>query len=169
VIATRERCAHAGAIVAPTESSSSSPAAPDRFATHASVLPPIGDQATRLLNILAGLPAEDRALFEPWLPAWLRRRRDLDARNAALRALAAGHLDSTGWRIALRLHRELTRYVDRGGFGRDRHRGQSPDDPRRAMMFRAVQLHRGGKAPSRNTIWLALAGRRGPAQKLLRE
>jgi len=119
---------------------------------------PISDLAFRE-NLLALLPPEGRALFEPLvLPGWLRRRRNLAERDAALRALAADHIDSTSWRIARRLNIELARYFTRGSWQYDRDRGP-PADPRHAAMHRALQLHGGNKLPSRSTIQRALASR----------
>jgi len=104
----------------------------------------ISDQA-RIDSILARLPAEDRALLEPrLLPAWRLRRRRLDERDAEIRALAANYPDSTGWRVARRLHREFARYVGRGSWRFDCGRGP-PADPRGARLYRVVRLS-GNKA-----------------------
>jgi hypothetical protein len=145
---TREHYAAPESAAASAMPTSSSPAAP------------ISDLARRE-NILARLPAEDRAVFEPLvLPPWRLRQRRLDERDFALRPLAPAHIgDGKSWPIARRVYSELARYVDRGGFGRDRQRDRPPDDPRRALMFRAVWLHGRDKAPSRTTTWRALAGR----------
>jgi hypothetical protein len=145
---TRERDAAPEPVAASAMPTSSSPAAPS-------------SDLARILNILAHLPAEDRAVLEPRvLPPWRLRRRRLDERDAVLRALAPAHIgDGESWPIARRVYGELARYVALGGFGRDRQRGRPPDDPHRALMFRAVRLHGRAKAPSRTTTWRALAGR----------
>ena len=127
-------------------------------------LAPLSDVA-RIEGILARLSAEDRALLEPRaLPRSRLRCLQLNERDAAVRALAVDHPDSTSWRVAKRIARELARYVECGPWRFDRDRGPPADDPRRAAMFRAVQLS-GDKAPSRDTIWRALAGWRAQRKK----
>lgn len=122
---------------------------------------PIGDLAL-IETMLAGVPAGQRAqaerLLDAGLPAWARRQRRLDKRDAALRDLAPRHLDAKSWRIARRIADELAIYVERGSWRFDRDRGP-PAHPRGAIMYRAVLLHGRRRAPSRTTIWRALAGR----------
>jgi hypothetical protein len=146
---TRERYAAPESAASSAMPTSSSPAAP------------ISDLARRQ-NILARLPAEDRAFLEELiLPRWRLRQRRLDERDAALRALAVDQADRTGWRVARRISKKLAIYVNRGSWRFDR---EPPANPRRAAMFRAVRL-KGGKVPSRTTIWRALAGRPSPSPK----
>ena len=134
-------------------------------------LAPVGI-VERIETILARLPsdllpAEDRAFLEQRaLPLSELRRRRLDLRDDALRALAAHHTAPGSWPLARMISDELAIYVDRGSWRFDRHRGP-PADPRRAAMYCAVRFTGNGlNSPSRRTVQRAIAGWRAQRKKI---
>ncbi len=112
------------------------------------------DLAAAALDRLSS--AEIAELARRFCSASALRRRRLAERDAALRELAAtAQLEPTGRATAAALATELGRYA--AAAWRWERARPPPDDPRRALLNRALALN-AGRAPSGETVRRALAG-----------
>jgi hypothetical protein len=111
--------------------------------------------AARIARILAAVSDADRAWLERRIaPAWLRRQRRLEARDEAVREIAAEHYATltSGRAIAQAICRHMALYAAAG-----RLNDSLPADPRRAALHRLLELS-GGRVPAERTVRAALAG-----------
>jgi hypothetical protein len=108
-----------------------------------------------IVSGFASMPLADiRSLLAKHASPSALRRRVLDARDVAIRQLAATYAATSGRALADTVHRDLVRY----GASGHRVNMAPPADTKRALLHRALDLIGGGKVPSSALIRAILAG-----------